>query len=287
MSDADEAPTPAEPVDTSVDIGPEEAEDSSDPFADLENDETSWDDESDDSEEEVEETEESESEEPEEESEEEPEEVEPVKKEAEPQEEAPEEQEEEDTPQDEPKADDKTQKQIAHEAFKRREAERKLREERDLREKENLDRYLDEAQDDEIELAKRQTEVQRHLIQKEKISLNADKLEVGIQRFAAESDVLKNADETVKEAIAEALDDFEAMYVVKDKDGNPIEVKADVYQYLTKKANSIKKLTGIGARQQTRQKANEKTRTVPRPSRTPKEPAKDPDLDAFDKAFYG
>ena len=192
---------------------------------------------------------------------------------------------EEDTTPGEEAETEKTQKQLAHEAFKRREAERKLRDEREQREKENLDRYLEEAQDDEVELAKRQTEVDRHLIQKERISINADKLDVGIRRFAAENELLKTGDSVVQEAIAEALDDFEAMYVVKDKQGNPLEVKADVYQYLQKKADSIQKLTGIGARQQTKQKANEKMRTVTRPTRTPKEPTVDKDVQDFEDAF--
>ena len=190
---------------------------------------------------------------------------------------------EEDTTPSEP--DGKTQKELAHEAFKRREAERKLREERDARESQDLKRYLDEAEDDEAELAKRQTEVERHFIQKERISLNAEKLEVGIQKFASESELLKSKDPVVQEAIAEALDDFEAMYVVKDDKGNPIEVKADVYQYLQKKEDSFQKLTGIGARKQTKQKADEKTRTVPRPTRTPKEPTVDKDVQDFEDGF--
>ncbi len=191
---------------------------------------------------------------------------------------------EEDTNSDEQdKTEDKSKEQLAHEAFKRREAERKLREERESREKENLDRYLAEAEDDEAELAKRQLEVERFNTMKERIALNQDRLDVGIQKASIEIQKIANGDPVVLEAFAEALDDFEATRIVKDKYGNPVEVKDDVYQYLLKKADSIKKLTGIGAREQTKQKANEKMRTVTRPTRTPKEKPVDPDMEAFDE----
>jgi hypothetical protein len=118
---------------------------------------------------------------------------------------------------------------------------------------------------------------------KERIALNQDRLDVGIQKASIEIQKIANGDPVVLEAFAEALDDFETAHVVKDRYGNPVEVKADVYQYLLKKADSIKKLTGIGAREQTKQKANEKMRTVARPTRTPKEKPVDPDLAAFDE----
>lgn len=194
---------------------------------------------------------------------------------------------EEDTTSSEDTSTEKTQQQLNHEAFLRREAERKLREEREAREKQDLDRYLKDAEDDEAEYAKRQGEVERHLIAKERVALNREKLDISIQKFTAGNDLIKSGDKVVLEAFAEALDDFEAMYVVKDEHGNPLEIKADVYQYLQKKSDSIQKLTGIGARKQAKQKTNEKSRTVARPTRTPKEPAKDSDLDDFEKAFYG
>lgn len=191
--------------------------------------------------------------------------------------------EEEDTTTKDEQPNERSKEQLAQEAFRRREAERKLREERESREKETLDRYLQEAQDDDTELAKRQLEVQQYNLRKEAISLNADKLDVGIQRAAAEIDLLRSDDPVVQTAFKEALDDFEAMFVVKDQHGNPVEVKADVYQYLHKKADSIRQLTGIGARQQVKQKAKEKSATIPRPSKAPKAPKVDEDLLAFDE----
>jgi hypothetical protein len=174
-------------------------------------------------------------------------------------------------------------KQYNDEMAKRRIAEKQLHEERQAREQENLKRYLDEAGDDEMELEKRQLEVERHLVQREKASVTQDKLLVGIDKAVAGIDLFRTGTPEIKEELAKSLDDFEAMYVKKDKDGNYLEVNADVYQFLQTKADSIRRLTGIGAREQTKQKAKEKSRTVARPTRTPKEPKQDDDMAAFDE----
>jgi len=176
-----------------------------------------------------------------------------------------------------------TKEQVAHEAFKRREAERQLKAERDTRQEQDLKRYLDEAEGDEDELAKRQNEVERFNIKKEKSELTRDKLYIGIDRALADIDLFKSDDPIVREALASSLDDFETMYVTKDEKGNTLDVKADVYQYLQSKAESIRKLTGIGARQQAQQKSNQNSRTVTPPVKTPKVPKVDLDMDAFDE----
>lgn len=273
----DVAESPAE-----IELEAEETD--TDPMADLEESEINFDDGEDTDDEEDEETEE------ESESEEDAVVTAPAEEDEDPEEEV----EEEVTASEEPPTKEDTPKEVAHEAFKRREAERKLRERDDQEEQRNLDRYLSEVEDDEVELAKRQTEVDRHLITKERVSLNKDKLEAQVQNFTANNALAKNADATVTAEFADAVDSFIARFVTSDKNGNPIEIKvdpstgkqADVYQYLQKKASSIEKLTGIGARKQTKQKAKEKQRTVTRPTRTPKEPVKDADLDAFSEAFY-
>jgi hypothetical protein len=275
-----------------------EAETDADPFAELEEAGVAWGDgeettpEDDSSEDEAEsdEAEESSTDESSEDTEEESEEAEetqpPIKEivEEKSKEDDSKESEEEVTASETEKPDEK---KVAHEAFKRREAERKLREERESREKENLDRYLEEAKDDESLLKERKLEVQQFNMQKQQVNINAQSLDLGIRKAAAEIELLSTGSPEVKEAFAEALDDFYAMYVTRNKNGDPTEVKADVYQYLQKKADSIKKLTNIGAREQTKKKTAEKTRTVAKPTRTPKKPKSDPDLDFFDKEFYG
>jgi hypothetical protein len=182
-------------------------------------------------------------------------------------------------------SDEKSQSEIAREAYKRREAERQLREERQAREKADLDRYLEEAGDDEVELERRQLQVEKHLLSKEKATVLQEKLSNGIDKAVANIDLFKKGSPEIQEELAKSLDDFERMYVVKDKQGTIQEVKADVYQYLTDKADSYRKLAGIGAREQTKQKLNEKTRTVTRPTRAPKEPTQDKDLNDFDEGW--
>jgi len=176
-----------------------------------------------------------------------------------------------------------TKEIVEHEAFKRREAERQLKAERDTRQEQDLKRYLDEAEGDDNEIARRQNEVDKFNIQREKSALTQDKLHVGIDRALADIDLFKSDDPIVREALASSLDDFETMYVTKDEKGNTLDVKADVYQYLQSKAESIRKLTGIGARQQAKQKDNQNSRTVMPPVKTPKEPKVDLDMDAFDE----
>ena len=272
--------------DTSVSEAGTSTEDESDPFDALEDDDTTFGDEpdeaeSDDSTEEVTDTEdESTDEATEEESDEDDEEADTKAEEVE--EEAV---EEVDTASvEEPESASK--KELAHEAFKRREAERQLRETKDANEQANLDRYLKEAEGDEAELQKRQNEVETYNIQKERIALNQQSLDVSIRRAASDLGIYK-ADTYTKERIADELDKFEAMYVQKDRNGNPIKVTGDVYQYLKDEMDSISQFRNIGAREQTKKKQAEKTRTVAKPTRTPKEAKKDQDLEDFDMEFNG
>jgi hypothetical protein len=169
------------------------------------------------------------------------------------------------------------------EMYQRRQAEKQLKEERQKQEKANLDRYLQEAGDDEFELNRRQLEVSAHLLKQEQVSLVNEKLKVGVDRAIADIDLFKTGTPEMKEEMAKSLEDFERMYVRKDDQGNFVQVDADVYQYLQDKAESLKRIAGIGARQQVKQKANEKARTVTRPVMTPKPPKADPDIDGFDE----
>lgn len=149
----------------------------------------------------------------------------------------------------------------------------------------HLEQYLQEAGDDEVEIAKRQLDVQAYKLQQERIDINADRLQSGIEKAAATIDLFQTGSDEVKEELLNALDDFERFYVVKDKQGRPIEVNGDVYQYLQAKAESIKRLTGVGAREETKAKNNAKARTSTIPTRAPKEPPKDTDLEDFDSGW--
>lgn len=191
--------------------------------------------------------------------------------------------EEEDTPSEKPKGE--PDPEMAKEAYKRREAERKLREERNAREQENLNRYLQEADDDEVELAKRQLEVQQYQLHKQQSAFTESQLELGIQRAYNGIDLLKDKRPEIQEEFSKALDDFERMYVVKDNQGNPVEVKADVYQYLQDKADSIRRIQGVGERKAGDDLKKAKAATIKPPSRTPKEPKQDSDLADFDSAW--
>lgn len=275
MPDAEEAQT-AE--DTSVSEATS-TEDESDPFDALEEDDASFDEESTDDVEEDTESEDESTDDSKEESDEDDDEEETPAKEVEEEPES-----EEDTASEVEEPEDKGQKELAHEAFKRREAERQLRETKEANEKANLDRYLQEAEGDEQELQKRQLEVEAFNIQKERIELNQQSMDVAIRRAATELGIDK-ADTQTKEYIARQLDKFEAMYVQKDKNGNPIKVTGDVYQYLKEEMDSIGQFRNIGAREQTKKKQAEKTRTTAKPTRTPKEAPKDQDLDDFDTEF--
>jgi len=178
---------------------------------------------------------------------------------------------------------DKTKEELAQEAYRRREAERQLREERQRQEQQNLERYLQEAEDDEVEYARRQNEIAQYQIQQERQALTQERLQVGMEQAVKSIDLFQTGTPEQKEALASRLDTFEALYVVKDQNGKPVQVNADVYQFLQNEAESIKRLSGIGARQQVKSKAKEKARTLTKPVRTPKAPKPDPDLDGFDE----
>jgi len=139
--------------------------------------------------------------------------------------------------------------------------------------------YLDEADDDK-DLALRQLQVDAY---NNKIESNANKLQNGIDRSLANIDIFQNGTTEEKEELARRLEDFEGRYVKYDQNGDPVEVKADVYQYLQKEADSIRRLTSVGARKQAKDKGKVTARTTTAPSRTPKPAAKDPEMDAFDE----
>lgn len=177
---------------------------------------------------------------------------------------------------------DKSKEELAQEAFKRREAERKLREAEQKREAEELQRYLDEAADDEVELAKRERQVNAYVLTKERSDVLKEKLEVSAQKAAIDLG-LKNMDEPTRQFVGRRLDEFIATRVIEDRQGNVLEVRGDVYQYLKEELGSIQAFRSSGAREQTKKKAKEKVAVIPKPTRTPKEKPVDDDMAAFDE----
>ncbi len=171
----------------------------------------------------------------------------------------------------------------ARDAFKERELRRQIqKEEREKQEAITLDRYLKEAKDDDDELARRALQIEAYNVAKERAVLNEEKLVSGITKAKADIPLLSSTDPIIQEQLGEALDEFQATRVVLNEYGDIVGVKEDVYQYLQRKANSISKLTGIGARQESQNKAKQKSRTMTTPSAKPKQGKSDPEMDAFD-----
>lgn len=187
-----------------------------------------------------------------------------------------------------PKAEDTTaeerKKHNAEMAAARVEAQRAKQEAETLRkqaEEDKLAQFLREAGDDEDELERRQTQVEKYRNQQERIDLNSARLETDIARAAADIDLFKTGTPAVKERLLRALDQFEANNVTKDERGRPVEIRGNVYQYLQDEADSIRSLLGDGAKQQTQAKTRQTKRTLQTPARTPRQPKVDPDLADF------
>lgn len=171
---------------------------------------------------------------------------------------------------------------------KRRNAEyaQKRIAEREAKQKElqqSQQEYLQDAEDDR-DLALRQLQIDAY---NNKVEFNTNKLQNGLERAVASIDLLTDpsAPPEAKEFLYDAIDEFEAIYVTRDKYGNVTEVKGDVYAYLTNKADSVRRLTGVGARNQIKAKEQAKTRTTQPPSKAPKEQKVDSDLKDFEEAW--
>lgn len=154
-----------------------------------------------------------------------------------------------------------------------------------------INRYIDEAGDDEAERKNREQDVEQFRIREERISLNDERLQNGVERAVVEIPLFNSKDEAIQEELLSAVDDFEAKFVVKDKHGRAVEIKvdpatgkrADLVRYLKIKASSIERLTGLGATRQDKSKKNQRSRTTTLPSRAPKKKKVDEDIDAFDE----
>ena len=182
-----------------------------------------------------------------------------------------------------PEAPEVERARLNDEAAKRRIAERQLREERQAREREKLETYLRDAGEDEVEFERRQIEVERYLLANERSETLQTRLATEVDAAFSKIDLFKSSSDAVKEELAQAVQDFETNNVIKDDQGRIVAVKGSLYDTLQNKAESIRKLTGIGAQQEARDKKVLKTKTETVPSRVPKEPKKDPYLEAFEE----
>jgi len=166
-------------------------------------------------------------------------------------------------------------------AFNKEMAERRIQEklQRELSQKAEQEKYLEQAED-EKDLALRQLQVDAYNNQVER---NTDKLTTQYEKAVKDFEILSSDDPVVKAEVDAAIDSFQALHVTVDSYGNPTQIRGDLYQYLQNKADSIRQLTSIGARQQVKSKEKEKSKTFTPPSRTPKEPKVDPDMAAFEE----
>ena len=175
---------------------------------------------------------------------------------------------------EQPKSDLEEQK-----AHNKMMAEKRIQEkaERDAEIKRIQQEYVAEAEDDTA-LALRQLQVDAYT---NKVESNTNKLTNGYERAVKDFPILADQTPEIKAEVDAAVDAFQAMHVTIDKFGNPSEVSGDLYAFLQTKANSIEKLTQIGARKQATSKDKEKSKTFTPPSRTPKEPKIDLEMEAF------
>lgn len=141
--------------------------------------------------------------------------------------------------------------------------------------------YLQDAEDDK-DLALRQLQVDAY---NNRVDFNKSKLETGVDKAIASIDLFTKGTDEQKEYLAQSLDDFERMFVTYDEMGNPIDVRGNVEQFLQERAETARRLAGVGARTQTKAKATQSSKTLTPPSRAPKEPKVDSDLTDFDKGW--
>lgn len=148
------------------------------------------------------------------------------------------------------------------------------------------------AQDQAQYVADAETDLERTVKQLEvnayntAIEANSSKLTTGYERATQDFEILRDPDPAIQAEVDAAIDAFQAQHVVLDSMGNPLSVKGDLYDYLKTKADSIAKLTGIGAKRQQTSKANEKSKTLTPPNRAPKKAKVDPDIAAFDEEAF-
>lgn len=169
-------------------------------------------------------------------------------------------------------------------AYNKQMAEQRIHEkqQREATIRKEQQQYVTDSETDE-QAAIRQLQVEAYNTKVEGLT---NKLTNGYERAVKDFPILSDNTPEIQAEINDAIDAFQAKYVQIDSYGNPREIKADLYQYLQTKANSIERLTAIGARKQVDNKAKEQSKTFTPPVRTPKAPKIDPDLAAFNEEAY-
>lgn len=200
-----------------------------------------------------------------------------------------------DTEEDKPEQSDESQKESESQdedtkTEEERKAYNKMMAEKRIQEKMARQAHIEQSQKDYIAEAESEEQAAIRQLQVEayttKVEGLTNKLTNGYERAIKDFPILSDQSPEIQAEISDAIDAFQAKYVTIDSYGNPREVKADLYQYLQNKADSIERLTQFGARKQVDNKAIEKSKTFTPPSRTPKTPKIDPDLAAFEEEAY-
>ncbi len=182
----------------------------------------------------------------------------------------------------EPETKEKPSDEEQRKAHNREMAQKRLKEkqERQKATQESHSDYLSKADpNDARDLEIRQLQVNEY---NNRVEINQNKVELGYERALRDFPVLNDSTPEIKEEVTAALEEFNNLYVTKDKLGNPTEVRADMYQFLQAKADSIQRLTSLGEKKQSTNKARQRSKTTTLPSRAPKE-NKDAMEDGFDE----
>lgn len=176
-------------------------------------------------------------------------------------------------------SDEQKRAQQAQEMYARRQQEKQARIDKV---KADQAAYVAEASEegDPHEIALRQLQVDAY---NNKVEAVTNKLTNGYERALNDFPVLKTQDPVIQAEIDAAIDAFQAQNVSIDAYGNPTDVRGDLYAALQAKADSIEKLTGIRAKQQEQSKTKEKSKVLAKPTRAPREPKVDPDMEAFEE----
>jgi hypothetical protein len=171
--------------------------------------------------------------------------------------------------------DDEERKRHNQEMAQRRIQEREAKRQKQA---EDQDNYLKEAED-ATDQALRQLQVDAY---NNRVMMVTNQVQSDVISARDSIDLFTSKDPIVRESMLKALDDFETYHIKKDEYGNMTGVTADVRQYLHAKADEIRTLTSIGARQQTEKKKAQQSRTTTPPAKSPPRAKVDPDMEAFD-----
>lgn len=129
-------------------------------------------------------------------------------------------------------------------------------------------KYLEQAED-EKDLALRQLQVNAY---NQAVERNTDKLTSSFERAVSNIDLFQNPTPEIAAELDSAIDAFQAMHVQIDQNGNPVKVTGDLYEFLNKRADSIRRLTQMGARNEKIAGAKTKSATMTPPASAPPKP---------------